>query len=232
MNSLVLIPSNIEYRLLQEHVAGRWPQTGQLAVEICGVGLVASAVGTAILLNKFQPDQVFLVGIAGLLNSDLLTSELSPSAIHAEQGETAAIVGHSVVQHGIGVGEGEDYQSAETMGFHRFNNDLHLQTPDRIALHFSAVTTDVPQTIQTGQFLSVMAAASSRMEADRRRSIYPEALLEDMETYSVALACHTAGLPLIAIRGISNVAGDRNFKNWKSPAAMHAATDVLLEYLS
>ncbi|MEP3480069.1 MAG: futalosine hydrolase [Fuerstiella sp.] len=232
MKSLVLIPSNTEYRMLQEYVADRWPRTGQLAVEICGVGLVASAVGTTTLLHKFQPDQVFLVGIAGLLNSDQLPSGLSPEIGSSEQSKTAAIVGHSVVQHGVGIGEGEDYQSAETMGFHRFNSDLHLQTPDQITLNSAAITTDVPQNIQTGQFLSVMSASSSLTEANRRRSAYPEALLEDMETYSVALACHTAGLPLIAIRGMSNVVGDRNFENWKTQAAMHAATDVLLEYLS
>ena len=145
MKSLVLIPSNTEYQLLQEHVANRWPRTGQLAVEICGVGLVASAVGTTTLLNNFHPDQVFLVGIAGLLNSDLLTTKPSLAVSSSEQGEATAHVGHSVVQHGVGVGEGEDYQSAESMGFHRFNSDLHLQTPDQITLNSAAITTDVPK---------------------------------------------------------------------------------------
>lgn len=232
MKSLVLIPSNTEHQLLQKHVADRWPRKGQLAVEICGVGLVASAVGTTTLLQKFQPDQVFLVGIAGLLNSNLLFNESGTTEVISSTSKAAAVVGQSVLQHGLGVGEGQQYQSAETMGFHRFNSDLHLQTPDRIALHSAAITAGVPQANRTAQFLSVTAASSSSAEADRRRKVYPDALLEDMETYSVALACHTAGVPLIAIRGISNVAGDRNFRNWNSQAAMQAATDVLLEYLS
>lgn len=260
MKSLVLIPSNTEHEMLQECVGNRWPRSGQLAVEICGVGLVASAVGATNLLNRFHPDQVFLVGIAGVLNVERVAAETSQqvsdavgtldgnaaaddsaanttAAPNTAVSSTAAIVATSVVQHGVGVGEGRLYQSAEKMGFNRFNSDLHLQTPDQITLQSSLMNEDggrVTGSLRNlvGSFLSVMSASSCPEEAEERRLAYPDAMLEDMETYSIALACHTAGVPLIAIRGISNVAGDRDFANWNSKAAMQAASDVLLDYLS
>ena len=142
------------------------------------------------------------------------------------------IIATAAVQHGVGVGEGSRYQSAEQMGFQRFNRDIHLQTPNQISLQPSAVPSTADRTIPAGKFLSVMSASSCTEEAEIRRATYPDAVVEEMETYSVALACHTSGVPLIAIRGISNVAGDRDFKNWNSKAAIQAASDVLLDYLS
>jgi nucleoside phosphorylase len=47
--------------------------------------------------------------------------------------------------------------------------------------------------------------------------------VEDMETAAIALACVRAGKTLLALRGISNQAGDRNKSRWDIPAAARAA---------
>lgn len=245
MKSLVLIPSDTEHELFRESINDRWPTHREVAVEVCGVGLVASAIGTTVLLNRIQPDQVFLLGIAGLLNAEAIAApdfavpnSTAPNftapnpAMQLQVASPHTIIATAAVQHGVGVGEGSRYQSAEQMGFQRFNRDIHLQTPNQISLQPSAVPSTADRTIPAGKFLSVMSASSCTEEAEIRRATYPDAVVEEMETYSVALACHTSGVPLIAIRGISNVAGDRDFKNWNSKAAIQAASDVLLDYLS
>lgn len=194
--------------------------------------MVASAVGATSLIHHLRPDQVFLLGIAGLLNSHSATANdgnAFPMGDSPAIGDAA--VATATMQHGIGIGEGSRYRSAESMGFLRFNSDLHQQTPDRIALQGPSINTNSNALQHVGPFLSVMSASSSFEDANQRRIAYPDALLEDMETYSVALACHASGVPLIAIRGISNVAGDRDFKNWNSEAAIKAASELLLEYL-
>ena len=235
MKSLVLIPSDTEHELFRESINDRWPTHREVTVEVCGVGLVASAIGTTVLLNRIQPDQVFLLGIAGLLNAEAITAPNFTAPNPAMQLQVASpntIIATAAVQHGVGVGEGSRYQSAEQMGFQRFNRDIHLQTPNQISLQPSAVPSTADRTIPAGKFVSVMSASSCTEEAEIRRATYPDAVVEEMETYSVALACHTSGVPLIAIRGISNVAGDRDFKNWNSKAAIQAASDILLDYLS
>lgn len=223
MKSLVLIPSNSEHELFLECSRERWVISGHVSVAICGVGLVASAVETSRLLSSFQPERVFLIGIAGLLNPHASKCGLAQGPSIGE-----GFVADSVLQHGVGVGEGAAYQSAEKMGFHRFNSDVSLQTPDQLQLPATS-SCDCPH--QKAVFLSVMSTSSCPDEATRRRTAYPSALLEDMETYSVALACRAADVPLIAIRAISNVAGDRDFRDWKTAEAMQTATDILLDYL-
>ena len=43
-----------------------------------------------------------------------------------------------------------------------------------------------------------------------------------MEGYAVALAAHEFGVPVTIVRGISNVAGDRNVAGWALPEALQA----------
>ena len=48
-----------------------------------------------------------------------------------------------------------------------------------------------------------------------------------METFGAALAARLAGVPLHAVRGISNVAGDRDKDRWLvEPALMAAASSA------
>jgi len=54
---------------------------------------------------------------------------------------------------------------------------------------------------------------------------------EDMETAAVALIACRAGIPCTAIRGISNLCGDRNYRNWRLKEAAEAAQQELLNVL-
>ena len=49
---------------------------------------------------------------------------------------------------------------------------------------------------------------------------------------SVAFAGAMAGIPVRIVRGISNIAGDREKSRWRIADALHAATDLLKEQLS
>jgi len=48
----------------------------------------------------------------------------------------------------------------------------------------------------------------------------------------VAMACKLARIPLIVIRGISNIAGDRNKANWNVKAALKAAVELVVLRIS
>ena len=54
-------------------------------------------------------------------------------------------------------------------------------------------------------------------------------MCEDMETAAAALMACRAGIPCTAIRGISNLCGDRNYRNWKLKEAAEAAQKVLFK---
>ena len=65
-----------------------------------------------------------------------------------------------------------------------------------------------------------------------RRDRYPQAAAEDMEGFAVALACRHAGMELTIIRGISNLAGQRDVKQWVIDDAMSAASELLNKWLA
>jgi len=74
--------------------------------------------------------------------------------------------------------------------------------------------------------LTVCAAAGDRDQAhDRYQRYATEA--EDMEAFAVAAACQLQNLPLRVVRGISNIAGDRDHSKWKSAEAMNSALDIV-----
>ena len=56
-------------------------------------------------------------------------------------------------------------------------------------------------------------------------------MAEDMESFSVAVACTMARIPLTIVRGISNIAGDRDKVRWRIADALHATADTVLEVL-
>jgi futalosine hydrolase len=61
------------------------------------------------------------------------------------------------------------------------------------------------------------------MHADLRRKVYRDAVAEDMEGFGVAMACQLLQVPLRIVRGISNVAGNRDFKSWQVESALQQA---------
>lgn len=71
--------------------------------------------------------------------------------------------------------------------------------------------------------LTVCAPSGSAQDAAARRERFPDASLEDMEGFGVALACALARIPLAIVRGVSNVAGDPDREHWRIRAALAAA---------
>ena len=73
-----------------------------------------------------------------------------------------------------------------------------------------------------GELLSVATAAATQAEAAKRAALHPEAVAEEMEGFAVAVAAALFGVPFRIVRGVSNVAGERDRSRWQMPAAMAA----------
>jgi futalosine hydrolase len=76
--------------------------------------------------------------------------------------------------------------------------------------------------------LTVCAASADETDASDKLKKFPDAAAEDMEAWSVAMACCLNDTPLTVIRGISNVAGVRDKTRWNIEGALTAVADVLL----
>jgi len=115
----------------------------------------------------------------------------------------SAVVASAVRCEGIGVGE----QSAAELGW----TELDVLDLDG----------------DGGQILSVAAASEDEARAAARAGRHPKAIAEEMEGFAVALAARRFGVRLTVVRGISNVAGDRDQSRWRLHDALLAARALI-----
>ncbi len=175
----------------------------RLRIELCGFGPVAAAARTAALIAKCRPSRIMLVGIAG---------------VYDQRFDVGNAYEFSLVQSvGIGIGLGTQHVSAEEAGWMHYSP---AEIGDRLSLQCSHGESD------SRLLLTVCAACGDKADASARTMKFPEAVAEDMEGYGVALAGALAGIPVHVVRGISNVAGDRDHSKWQICAALESAGEL------
>lgn len=193
---LFLVPTQFELECLSSSFCEKIQLAGN-SIELCGFGIVASAIRTTQLIAQHSPRQVLLLGIAGALASGISVGE--------------AVEFDETVCYGIGTGSGDGFVSAQEMGWCQW--PFPPQIPDSIRFRTDNSETGVP-------LLTCCAASASEHDVRLKLKKYPSAVAEDMEGFSVAAACRFAGTPLRIVRGISNLAGDRVKNNWRVGDAM------------
>lgn len=204
--TLILLPTPGEHDLALE--LGGFP-AGSGTIEVCGFGPVAAAARSAQRIGLLRPRRVLLLGIAGTLDP-------------ARRAVGSAAAFGVVRLEGVGAGQGEAHRSGGALGFPQWPGDGEDEpVGDRLVL--------APG--REEELLTVCAAAGSPSEAAERRRRHPRASAEDMEAFGVALACRLAGVPCRIVRGISNVAGDRERAAWDVPGALAAARELTLALL-
>ncbi len=194
---LILVPTDFELGKLHPHLQNLDHES--VEVSVCGFGPIAAAARTATLIEKHQPKAVLIAGIAGSLNNALPVGE--------------ATIFSDVSIDGIGAGSGDGFESAEEMGW-----DFWGSIGSKLELN--GATKDV-------SLLTVCAGSGSAEQASSRCERFPGAMAEDMETFAAAFAAQAVGVPLTAIRGISNVAGQRDKQHWRIDEALSAAAELV-----
>jgi futalosine hydrolase len=231
IDRLLLIPTPFELNLLQRHWQVESNQTIEFhsdsarqrircRIAICGFGLVVSGIRTMSLIREWRPRQVVLCGIAGSYRQEL---EIGKAYLFDE-----------VVCDGLGVGEGAGFCSIGTIGWRQWEGDSESSPiVDRIRLVKSSAKREGGCSKQEGHLLVSVAAASADLDqAKNRINRFPNAAAEDMEGFSVAAACELMQTPLALVRGISNLAGERDKSHWKCAEAMRSAAELVQQLLA
>ncbi len=205
---VVCVPTELELKLL----APRIGQHPACCVEVIGFGPVTATARTAWLIAEFQPERMFLLGISGAYGSDLPIG--------------SAAQFQKVASYGVGVGTGAMHRSAFDVGFPQTQTLLpagkHARS-DILPLDFSAFHPSAEM------LLSVCASAADPVDVDLRLEQFPSASAEDMEGFGFAFACHQADVPAQIIRGISNIAGERNRALWRIEDAVDSAAKLFAD---
>ncbi|MCP4080563.1 MAG: hypothetical protein GY819_01955 [Planctomycetaceae bacterium] len=167
-------------------------------VQLSGFGPIASAIATTMHLATGKYDRVLLLGIAGTYDATQLPVG-------------NACTFDAVACYGIGAGDGDDFQTG---------HDLKLET-EPLYLELEATVQAQPL------LLTVTSAAGNSAEVIRRKRKFDRAMAEDMEAWGVVAAARRFDLPVTVIRGISNIAGDRDHERWQIEPALRSAAELL-----
>lgn len=198
--TLFLVPTELECRRLLS--IGGSKMSG-LDIQLCGFGPVLSAITTTRLLMEKNYRNVLLCGIAGAyVESGLVVGQ--------------AVCATEVMLDAVGVFEQSQLRTGQNLGF-------HPSLPDQLSL--AGFLPKEESAVET-RLLTVCTASCDSIQASGRHKQFG-ATIEDMEGYGVAAACFAHGVDLTVVRGISNIAGERDKSLWQIDDALRAVVDLL-----
>jgi adenosylhomocysteine nucleosidase len=188
-----------------------------VVVTVSGIGKVAAAKTTTILIIKYHCERVINVGIAGgLQNINTLDIVLSTETIQHDVDVTA--FGYKLGQL---PSQPESFKSDETLLEKVYESATEVSQKYNLNIFKG--------TILTGdQFI---AGKEKREFLDRN---FPEALATEMEGGAIAQVCTSFNIPFVIIRTISDNANLKATMTYEEmlPIATRNSQEILLNFLS
>jgi futalosine hydrolase len=201
-------------------------QGGEVIYMISGIGKVNAAHAATVLIETFSPGMIVLFGVGGAYPS----SRLKVGDVVAAEKE---VYGDEGVQGKKG------FQGIDAIGiplakrgrknfFNEFPLDARLvgAAKNGIGLATHQSVTDVP----AGTFVTVSACTGTKRRANELETRF-KGICENMEGASVAHICTLYGVPLVEVRGISNIVEDRNRGKWNIRLAAENCQKAVIELL-
>lgn len=187
-----------------------------------GIGKAAAAATTATLLIHCQPEALWLFGCGGAYPGSGLTIgdlALASREVFADEG----------VATNKGFRDLADMQlpmrQDEKVFFNVWPVDQKLH--DWAQSLLAGYTETSGTNLRSGPFVSVSTCTGTTargIEIENRT----DGICENMEGAAVALACRQISVPMLEVRGISNLVEDRDTSRWDLAAGMNAAQQAIL----
>lgn len=181
----------------------------EVAYAVSGMGKTNAAHAATILLEKYSPELIILFGIGGAYPSSGLEVGdvvIAEKEIYGDEGVLLDDGFHDTEFIGIPF-----LKKSNKKYFNEYPLDMKLAAKviDSLQATFCASRF----TLKYGYFITVSTCTGTRkraLELEKRHN----AICENMEGAAVAQVCAIYGVPLLEIRGISNIAEDRDKGNW------------------
>ena len=177
----------------------------------CGIGKVAAALGTTLLLERFKPDCIINTGSAGGFDPELNVGDV--------------VIASEVRYHDADV-TAFGYEMGQLPGLPAaFKADDHL-----IALVSQTLAEHTEQQSKVGLICTgdIFMADPARVELCR--SQFPAMIACEMEAAAIAHVCFKFDMPFVVIRALSDIAGKESslsFDSFLEQAAVHSSDIVL-----
>jgi len=180
-------------------------------VVVSGIGKVNAAITTQLMIDKFSPDKIINVGVAGSLNKGLIFGDV--------------VVAEDLVQHDFDITPfGVKLGQIARMDIFAFPTDAQLK---------QKIVNDIvlPENkVVKGRIVSGDQFIDDKVKAEFLANEF-EALACEMEGAAIAHVCYLNNVPVCVIRSLSDMAGQHgiaihSFNDLKNMAASRAAMVV------
>ncbi|MGB9716589.1 MAG: futalosine hydrolase [Thermodesulfovibrionales bacterium] len=193
---------------------------------ISGIGKTNASIGTILLIEKFSPSIIINLGVAGAYPSsglrigDIVIAE---KEIYGDEGIYLQNGFHTFEETGIPL---------LIKGKKKFFNEfpLHKRLIGKAVNILRTTFHDLPISVRSGPFLTTSASTGTTGKAEELEKRF-NAICENMEGAAVAHVCNIYGIPMVEIRGISNLVKDRNKKEWNIKLASENCQKAVIEFL-
>jgi len=103
----------------------------------------------------------------------------------------------------------------------------------KFSLDLEKIILKIPSSFhfKKGLFLTVSSTTKDKNRLKELKNLYPQAICENMEGASVVQICKIYSVPCIEIRGISNIVGEYNKKNWNIELAVKNCKSFIKELI-
>lgn len=177
-----------------------------------GIGKVAAAIGTTILLDEYQPDVVINTGSAGGFDSSLNLGDvvISTEVRHHDADVTA---------FGYEMGQMAQQPAA-------FIADANLMDVAERALEQMEDKHAVRGLICTGDAFVYTAERQAFI-----RTHFPSVIAVEMEASAIAQTCHQFNVPFVVVRAISDVADKESPMSFEEflPLAAKSSSEMVFK---
>lgn len=174
-------------------------QDTKVVICICGIGKANAAHGATLLIEKFKPNLVYIIGVGGAYPSSGLNIgdiAIAEKEIYGDEGLRAKSEDGKEVEEIIYTMDKLKLPLA-TINGNNFYNEFPIFMPERLR-DFK----------NKGNFVTV-SACTGTLKMGKEIEKRFNALCENMEGAAIAQICALSGVQAAEIRGISNVIEDR-----------------------
>ncbi|HTZ18917.1 MAG TPA: futalosine hydrolase [Dissulfurispiraceae bacterium] len=217
----IIIPTQIEAGVLVRRISERKETAAQsrlfyegfinkkpVVFCLCGIGKTNAAHGVTLLIERFGPSIVYMIGVAGAYPSSGLEIGESVVAEREVYGDEGLMLGTEFKgMAGLGL-------ALADVGGKRYYNEFPLLVPDALK-----------DCRHKGTFVTV-SSCTGTLRLGREMEQRYGAICENMEGAAIAHICLLNGVPAAEIRGISNIIGDREGKPLDRSAILKASENV------
>jgi futalosine hydrolase len=185
----------------------------------CGVGKVNAAHSATLVLENYDVDVLILFGIGGAYPDSSL-----------KIGDIAIADSENYGEEGVMTKEG--WSPMEYTGFPLLKNKKEYYNTFALDAKLAQIAVraskDCGFHTEQGNFVTVSQCSGTRKCGKLMKKRF-NGLSENMEGAAVAHICAMYGVPMVEVRGISNMIDDRDLKKWDIETAVSNCNKVVME---